>query len=196
MVTNPPGRNLLLRARQGEERAFEAVVNSYGGLVLGLAWRVVRDRQEAEDLAQEVFLRLHRVFERYDPDRPFEPWLRKVAMNLILNLTAGKARRMRRQSASLEAYQGEEGSRLPDPSSPGAEATAVRGERAAVVRTALARLKPEHRKIVALRYFRGLSYEEIAAELALPMGTVKNRLFRAREALSRAIEERIDPDAL
>ena len=117
-------------------------------------------------------------------------------MNLILNLTAGKARRMRRRSASLEAYQGEEGSRLPDPAAPDAEAAAVRGERAAILREAITRLKPEHRKIVALRYFRGLSYEEVAAELGLPMGTVKNRLFRAREALARAIEERIDTDAL
>ena len=94
MPTNPVGRNVLLRAREGDERAFEVLVNAYGSLVLGLAWRFVRDRQEAEDLSQEVFLRVYRFLDRYDPDRPFEPWLRKVAMNLLLNLTAGKAARV------------------------------------------------------------------------------------------------------
>jgi RNA polymerase sigma-70 factor (ECF subfamily) len=196
MPTDPPGRSVFERARRGDESAFEAIVVAYGGLVLGLAWRVVRDRQEAEDCAQEVFLRLHRVLDRYDPDRPFEPWLRKVAMNLILNLTAGKARRMRRRSASLDVVQGEDGGRLPDPASPSAEDAAIRDERAALLRDAMGRLREDHRKILALRYFRGLSYEELTRELSLPMGTVKNRLFRAREELSQAIEMGIEPDAL
>ncbi|MHC4470871.1 MAG: RNA polymerase sigma factor [Planctomycetota bacterium] len=196
MPTNAPGRIVLERARRGDERAFEALVDAYGGLVLNLAWRVVRDRQEAEDLSQEVFLRLYRVLDRYDPDRPFEPWLKKVAMNLVLNLTSGKARRMRRRSASLQAVEGEDGGRLPDTGSPDAEETAIRGERAALLRDAMRRLSTRHRKILAMRYFRGLSYQELARELSLPMGTVKNRLFRAREELARVLEKRIEPDAL
>ena len=87
MPTESPGRQVFERARRGDERAFETVVDAYGAMVLNLAWRMVRDRTEAEDLAQEVFLRLHRAFHRYDPDRPFAPWLRRVATNLLINLS-------------------------------------------------------------------------------------------------------------
>jgi len=184
-------RSVLERARRGDEPAFAAVVDACGGLVLNLAFRMVRDRHEAEDLAQEVFARLFRVFDKYDPARPFLPWLRRVATNLLLNLTSGKARRMRRRTASLDA-PGDGGTWLPpDPAATDAGEVAERKERAAILRAAVRRLRPDHRAILALRYFRGLSYEELARDLSLPMGTVKNRLFRAREALARALEEKL-----
>ena len=181
-----PGREVLDRARRGDDRAFAAVVESTGGLVLNLAWRMVRDRQEAEDLAQEVFLHLVRVFPRYDLDRPFVPWLRRVATNLILNRISGKARRARTRQASLDRIREEAGDAIPDDR---ADDEVERRERAAIVRRAVADLAPDHRAILALRYFGGRSYDDLARDLDLPMGTVKNRLYRAREALAKRLGE-------
>ncbi len=183
----PLTRSVLRRARRGDERAFAEVVNAYGGLVLNLAYRMVRDRQDAEDLAQEVFLRVFRAFDRYDPERPFAPWLRRVATNLMINLTSAKKHRMRRQTASLDSFKDAAGELPADRDAPEAADSAVRSERAERLNYAILALKPEYRAILALHYYEGLSYERIAEDLSLPLGTVKNRLFRAREHLARAL---------
>jgi RNA polymerase sigma-70 factor (ECF subfamily) len=189
MPATPPVREVLEAARAGDESAFAEVVSACGGLVLNLAWRMVRDRQEAEDLAQEVFLHLYRVFDRYDPDRPFLPWLRRVATNLMLNKTAGKARRMRRRTGSLERWHEEGGDLPPDPLAEDAPAAATRREQAERLRAAILTLSDEYRAILSLRYFRGMAYEDLAKSLGLPLGTVKNRLFRAREALAKKLDD-------
>jgi RNA polymerase sigma-70 factor (ECF subfamily) len=178
---------VLRRARRGDERAFAQVVDAYGGLVLNVAFRMSRDRQEAEDLAQEVFLRLFRVFPRYDPERPFTPWLRRVTTNLLINLTSGEKRRRRRQTASLDSLREAAGELPEDPGAPGGPSGAMRSERAEHLNRAILCLKPEQRAVLALHYYEGRSYEQIAEDLALPLGTVKNRLFRARESLARAL---------
>jgi RNA polymerase sigma-70 factor, ECF subfamily len=183
----PISTEVLRRARRGDETAFAEVVDDCGGLILNLAYRMVRDRQEAEDLAQEVFLRLFRVFDRYDPARPFLPWLRRVATNLMINLTSGKKRRMRRETTSLDAYREASGELPPDRTVSQAPVDAERAERAARLNATILQMKPEQRAILALHYYEGRSYDQIAEDLDLPLGTVKNRLFRAREALARAL---------
>jgi len=189
MPATPPVREVLEAARAGDERAFAEVVSACGGLVLNLAWRMVRDRQEAEDLAQEVFLHLYRVFDRYDPARPFLPWLRRVATNLMLNKTAGKARRMRQRTGSLERWHEEGGDLPPDPDAREAPAVAARREQADRVRRAILDLPDKYRAILSLRYYRGMAYEALASSLDLPIGTVKNRLFRARSALAKNLDD-------
>lgn len=189
MATSGPEPEVLRRAMSGDESAFAAVVNACGGLVLNLAWRMVRDRQEAEDLSQEVFLRLHRAFDRYDPSRPFLPWFRRLAVNMMINRTSGKAKRLMRRSASLDAIREDAGDLPRDPRSADAVEAAGRSERAVRLDVAMGELRPEYRAVLALRYFDGLSYEEIADTLELPLGTVKNRIHRAREALARVIGE-------
>ncbi len=184
----PVTTEVLRRARRGDERAFAEVVDAYGGFVLNLAYRMSRDRQEAEDLAQEVFLRVFRAFMRYDPARPFTPWLRRVATNLLINLTAGKKRRMRRETASLDSFKAAGGEMPADRDAPEASADAVKSERAERLNRAILELTPGHRAILALHYYEGRSYEQIAEDLSLPLGTVKNRLFRARETLARPLE--------
>ncbi|MCU0726472.1 MAG: sigma-70 family RNA polymerase sigma factor [Planctomycetes bacterium] len=189
MADGAPDREVLERARRGDRRALGAIVETCGDFVLGLAFRMTRDRSGAEDLAQEVFVRLMRALPRYDPGRPFLPWLRTVATNQILHLLTRGGEKERRRTASLEACAEAAGSLPPDPAAEAAPAVAEARERAEAVRRAVRRLPPDQRAIVALRYFRGLGYEELARELSLPLGTVKNRLFRAREALAAELGE-------
>ncbi len=184
MGSGSPDRDVLERARRGDRRAFAEVVDACGGIVLNLARRMVRDRAEAEDLSQEVFLRLWRALPRYDPSRPFLPWLRKVAMNQMLNLCTRGADRARRRVESLDARAEATGESPADPAAPTGPGRAEARERAEAVRRAVARLDPDHRAVLALRYFGGGSCEDLARELSLPLGTVKNRLFRARAALA------------
>ena len=183
----PVTTEVLWRARRGDERAFAEVVDAYGGFVLNLAYRMSRDRQEAEDLAQEVFLRVFRAFDRFDPERPFAPWLRRVATNLLINLTSAKKHKMRRQTASLDSFKEAAGELPADRDAPEAAACAIESERADRLNRAILELQPEYRAILALHYFDGQSYDQIADDLSLPLGTVKNRLFRAREMLARTL---------
>ena len=139
----PVTTEVLRRARRGDERAFAEVVDAYGGFVLNLAFRMSRDRQEAEDLAQEVFLRVFRAFDRFDPERPFAPWLRRVATNLLINLTSAKKHRMRRQTASLDSFKDAAGELPADRDAPEASAGAIRSERAETLNRAILKLQPD-----------------------------------------------------
>ena len=114
---------------------------------------------------------------------------RSMATNLMLNRTAGRARRMRLRTGSLERWHEEGGDLPPDPQAEEAPAAATRREQAERLRGAILTLRDEYRAILSLRYFRGLAYDELAASLDLPIGTVKNRLFRAREALAKKLED-------
>ena len=169
----PVTTEVLRRARRGDERAFAKVVDAYGGLVLNLAFRMSRDRQEAEDLAQEVFLRLFRAFDRYDPERPFTPWLRRVAMNLLINLTAGKKRRMRRATASLDRLKDAAGEMPADGTAPEVSAGAIHSERAERLNRAILDHQRDAelitaKRIVALGVMRGpLERPEVARALVV-----------------------------
>lgn len=171
---------LAVQAAAGDHDAFTALLDRHGGRVLAVATRIAGNRGSAEDLCQEVWIHLLRVLPRYDPGRPFVPWLLRVAANLCRN-RARDARR--RPAASLDA--------LADAGCDVAAPTEAPGRRleseetADAVRAARDALPPSYRAILALRYEGGLSHEEIAEALGgLPVGTVKNRLHRAREALA------------
>jgi len=177
---------LAVRAAAGDHGAFEALVDRHGGRVLAVALRIAGgDRARAEDLCQEVFLHLLGVLARYDPGRPFRPWLMRVAANLCRNRMRGERRR---PATSLDALREEAGDCLPAAATqePGVEVE--RAEEAARVQAARDALPASYRTILAMHYEAGLSYEEIQEALGgLPLGTVKNRLFRARAALARRL---------
>ena len=177
-----PEPETVARAAAGDGAAFRAVVEAWRGRVLAFGYRMTGDTAQAEDLAQEVFLHLYTVLRRFDPARPFAPWMRRVMTNVVLN----RLRSRRPPAGSLDA--GEDGPFLPaDPRSPDPAREAEASEAAAVVRARVADLPAGWRAVVALRYGEGLSVAEIAATLDLPGNTVKTRLFRAREALRASL---------
>jgi RNA polymerase sigma-70 factor, ECF subfamily len=142
-----------------------------------LGW--LGDEQEAHEVAQEALLRAYRARDRYDPSRPFYPWLRKIVRNACLD---ARARARHRAVSGLD--EARVVSTAPDPAEQVETADAV-----AHLRTALAALNPEHREILVLRHFEDLSYAEIGEILGVPQGTVMSRLYRARKALAERMEE-------
>jgi len=176
---------LAARAAAGEEGAFAELLDRHGGRVLAVATRIAGDRTLAEDLCQDVWIHLLRVLPKYDAKRPFLPWLLHVAANLCRNRVRGERRR---PAQSLDALTAEAGEFVSSKDAP-ADARIERDEIARIVRAARDALPPSYRTILALRYEGDLSHEEIARALGgLPIGTVKNRLHRAREALALRLD--------
>ncbi len=171
---------LIDRLRAGDARAFEELVRAYQHRVFSVALRMLGNRAEAEDVAQEVFLRVHRAIGDFRGDAKLSTWLYAIASRLCLNrLASGEHRRMRAGEATLMT--------LPSADAGAAEAL-ERGERDAALQQAIASLPEERRIVVVLRDVEGLSYDEIAHALDLEPGTVRSRLHRARLDLKDKLE--------
>ena len=173
-------KDLIERLRAGEPRAFEALVRAYQHRVFGVALRMLGRRADAEDVAQEVFLRVHRAIGEFRGEARLSTWLYGIASNLCLNrLASADHRRMRPDEDAVMLAP-----------SPAADAAAVaeRSEVEAALRQAIAELPDERRIVVVLRDVEGLSYDEIAQALGLEPGTVRSRLHRARLDLKNKME--------
>jgi len=168
------------RLRRGDPRAFEELVIAYQHRVFGVALRMLGSRAEAEEAAQEVFLRAHRAIADFRGDAKLSTWLYAIASRLCMNrLTSGERRLLREGEETL--------ARIPSGhASPADELE--RSERDAALHRAIAELSDERRMVVVLRDLEGLSYEEIASALDLELGTVRSRLHRARMDLKEKLE--------
>ena len=185
----PP--DTVAAAQAGDERAFETIVSHYQRSVFGLAYRMTGDAGRAEDLAQDVFLRVWRKLDSFRLSEPLRPWLMRLARNVCIN--ALKRKRVR--TLSLDATADDEGRVWEPPADgPAAPDLAETHELAAILEAAIAGLPHVYRVVVTLRHVEGLAYGEIAQSLGLPLGTVKVRLFRARERLRRMLGPRIGAD--
>jgi RNA polymerase sigma-70 factor (ECF subfamily) len=171
---------LLARLRAGDARAFEEMVTAYQHRVFGVALRMLGSRAEAEDVAQETFLRAHRALGEFRGEARLGTWLYAIASRLCLNRLASGQRRYERGDA--EALL-----RLPAPGGDAADAL-ERTEVAAALHDAIAALPEERRIVVILRDLEGLAYEEIAEALGLELNTVRSRLHRARLDLKAKLE--------
>ena len=174
---------LVQRCQAGDDLAWEALVRSQESRVLGLCCHYVRDREDARDLAQEVFVRIyHRIGGLEQPER-FVSWMLKIARNAAIDHTRRrKARPPAQDIPADEMYSlAADG---PDPSEMAASASAKR-----LVHRALDGVGELHREILLLKDIQGLSVEEIASMLSLPTGTVKSRSSRARLELARVVAE-------
>jgi len=179
---------LVERAVAGDEQAFAELVTRYQSAVYNLAYRMLGDAAEAEDAAQEVFLRMYRRLATYDAEHRFSTWVLSIASHYCIDLL----RRKRPWLVPLENIQNWMRSL-----SRGPEAIALAHEQQDAVRALLARLPEHYRLVLLLRYWHDLGYEEIAQVVDLPVSTIKARLHRARNALAALIgsEGRL-PDAL
>lgn len=174
-------RALLALVRGGDERAFAGLVRQHQHRIYELLLRMLGDAGEAEDVAQEVFVSLHRSLPSFRGESRISTWLFRIAKNHCLNRLKALGRRGRGRQLSLEAVdESDGGERRPD-------RLLEQRERDALVQAAIAELPEDHRLVVILRDIEGLAYEEIAAVLGEPEGTVKSRLHRGRLALARKL---------
>ena len=184
---HPPDddRDLVARAQAGDTRAFEELVRRHQRWVFTLAVRMVGDGGEAEDLAQEVFVKAYRGLGGFRGAARFSTWLHSIASHHCLNALETR-RRQPLYRLERERPRDDDSpprlERLPN-GTPGADAVLEQRERARLVQAALARLKTDHRLIVVLRDIQGMSYEAIAESLGIELGTVRSRLHRARMEL-------------
>jgi RNA polymerase sigma-70 factor (ECF subfamily) len=171
---------LLARLRAGEDRAFEELVTRYQHRIFGVALRMLGSRAEAEEIAQETFLRAHRALREFRGEARLGTWLYAIASRLCLNRLASGSRRHERSDdialAQAPAVDGDTGGSL------------ERGELQAALHEAVAALPEERRLVIVLRDLEGLSYEEVAEVLGVPLNTVRSRLHRARLDLKAKLE--------
>ncbi len=189
MTASDTDQQLVQRAQRGDLRAFDLLVLKYQGRIAALISRYVSDAGEVEDVTQEAFIKAYRALGKFRGDSAFYTWLYRIAANAAKNHLVAKGRRPG-ADATIEDAQGfEEGGLLSESASP--EALAMGGELAVVVESALNALPDEVKAALMLREFDGLSYDDIADILGCPVGTVRSRIFRAREAIDQRVKEQI-----
>jgi RNA polymerase sigma-70 factor (ECF subfamily) len=179
---------LIARAGEGDQAAFQELVERYQGAVYNLAYRMLGAPEEAEDAAQEIFVRIYRQLARYDRSRKFSTWVLAIATNYCID----QLRRRRLQLVPLENIIPWARAREAGP-----EREALDREASDELQTLLRRLPEKYRAVLILRYWEELSCAEIGEVLGVPEGTVKTQLHRARKALERLMTEQGEPrDAL
>jgi RNA polymerase sigma-70 factor (ECF subfamily) len=185
---------LVRRAQRGERGAFDLLVLRYQHKVIKLVARLLRDPAEAEDVAQEAFVKAYRALASFRGDSAFYTWLYRIAVNTARNAMASRQRRPLDYEAELsEGEQTAVEARLRHTDTP--EATVLSEEIRETVNRAVAALPEDLRTAIILREVEGLSYEEIAAAMDCPVGTVRSRIFRAREAIDRSLQPLLDESA-
>ncbi|MBN1159533.1 MAG: sigma-70 family RNA polymerase sigma factor [Bacteroidales bacterium] len=172
---------LVRRAIAGDQRAYAELMDRYRDAIYYMLLKMVNNASDAEDLTIEAFGKAFKNIMQYAPNYAFSTWLFKIATNNCIDFI----RKKKASHVSLD-HTNEEHERatkdiqasIPDP-----EETLINDQKMKLMRSLVSKLKPRYRKLIELRYFSELSYEEIAEELELPIGTVKAQLFRARELL-------------
>jgi RNA polymerase sigma-70 factor (ECF subfamily) len=180
---------LFERYQGGDERAFRMIVERYEPSIKGFLHKRLKDEERVQDLTQDTFLRVHRARERYDVSRKFSTWIYTIASNLLKNEYRNRSRKRETNFSDLRREEGmlagasrpvEFESDRPDP-----ERTAYRGELRAAIQDAIDRLEEHHRVPFVMREVEDRTYEEISEAIGVPVGTVKSRLFRARNAFQQ-----------
>ncbi|MFT3762770.1 MAG: RNA polymerase sigma factor RpoE [Pseudoxanthomonas sp.] len=182
---------LVGRVQRGDSAAFDLLVRKYQHRIVALVGRYVHDWSEAQDVAQETFIRAYRAIGGFRGDAQFYTWLHRIAVNTAKNhLVAHNRRPPTDDVDAADAEQFESGARLRDTDTP--ERELMRQELERTVMKAVDTLPEELRTAITLREVDGLSYEEIAQKMDCPIGTVRSRIFRAREAIDAELRPLLD----
>lgn len=178
-MKSPPDGKLLDRCRSGDVEAFGELAQRYQQTVFNVCFRMLGERREAEDLAQETFIRAYRKLDTFDVSRPFGPWIRRVAANLCLNHL--EKRRVPQLPLDEERDQ-KASSNILNP-----ERKRIEVEAQDKIREAILELPAKYRVVIELRHFQTMSYDEISKALNIPISDVKSHLFRGRRRLAERL---------
>lgn len=191
MTQDDNDQEIVRRVQAGDQSAFNALVLKYQHRVLKLVGRFVNDATEAEDVAQEAFLKAYRALPSFRGDSAFYTWLYRIAINTAKNaLVAHKRRPVDFDLDLQDPEQFERQARLKEADTP--EGVLLTDEIRNVVEKAMEQLPDDLRTAIVLRELEGLSYEEIAEAMDCPVGTVRSRIFRAREAIDKKLKPLLD----
>jgi RNA polymerase sigma-70 factor (ECF subfamily) len=196
LTTNPTSaddtdQELVRRVQAGDQTAFNLLVLKYQHRVLKLVGRFVNDAAEAEDVAQEAFLKAYRALASFRGDSAFYTWLYRIAINTAKNALVSQRRRPVDFDLDLQdPEQYDRQAKLKEADTP--EGVLLTDEIRAVVEEAMEQLPEDLRTAIVLRELEGLSYEEIAEAMDCPVGTVRSRIFRAREAIDKKLKPLLD----
>ena len=184
---------LVERVFSGDMRAFEFLVLRYQHRLLGLIGRLVRDPHEAEDIAQETFIKAYKALANFRGESAFYTWLYRIAINTANNYLVSRGRRPPDTDVDIDGDEQLDAQlALADHDDP--ESFRRRDELKKAIDEAIADLPEDLRTAFSLREFSGLSYEEITEIMGCPVGTVRSRIFRAREAIDHRIRHLLEPD--
>jgi RNA polymerase sigma-70 factor (ECF subfamily) len=186
-------QQLVERAQRGDKRAFELLVEKYQRKLARLVSRLVRDPGEVEDVTQEAFVKAYRALPSFRGDSAFYTWLYRIGINTAKNYLVAMGRRAptSTETDAEEAEGFESGELLRDINTP--ESLLLTKEIGTTVNAAIEALPEELRNAIQLRELEGMSYEEIAKLMDCPIGTVRSRIFRAREAIAERLKPLLDP---
>lgn len=184
----PSDRDLIAAVLRGDQETYGELVGRYQGRLVNYLYRLLRDVEDARDLAQEVFLKVYKALDRYDSRYQFSTWLFRVGRNAAID----QIRRRRLSLVSMDRQQSPHGDEQswefasPDRGPYGELRNRERGD---AIQVAIDELPWEYRELVLLRHFGELSYDEIAKVKEMPLGTVKNKLFRSRQMLKEKLTD-------
>ena len=191
MTAAETDKQLVARVQKGDQRAFDMLVLKYQHKIFGLISRYVHDADEVQDVAQEAFIKAYRALPKFRGESAFYTWLYRIAINTAKNHLVSRSRRPPGSDVEIEdAEYYEGGGALRDIETP--ESALFGAELKAVVERAISELPDDLRTALTLREFDGLSYEDIAEVMDCPVGTVRSRIFRAREAIDKQVKEQMD----
>jgi RNA polymerase sigma-70 factor (ECF subfamily) len=180
-------QQLVERVQRGDKTAFDLLVRKYQFRLAKLVSRYVSDRAEVEDVTQEAFIKAYRALKGFRGESAFYTWLYRIAINTAKNYLVSMGRRPPRSDIDAEEAEGlTNGTELREINTP--ESSMLRDEIAETVRKTIETLPEDLRTAITLREFDGLSYDEIASIMDCPIGTVRSRIFRAREAIDNELK--------
>lgn len=182
----PTDHQLVARVQKGDKRAFDLLVLKYQFRLQAIVSRFIRDSDEVADVTQEAFIKAYRALPKFRGDSQFYTWLYRIAINTAKNYLVSKNRRPANTDIDIgDAEQFADNDKLIDETSP--ENSMMSEELAQVIKDSLNQLTEDLRTALTLREFEGMSYEEIAAIMDCPVGTVRSRIFRAREFIDERV---------
>ena len=184
--SEPADHQLVLRVQKGDKRAFDLLVLKYQYKLQAIVGRFIRDADEVADVTQEAFIKAYKAMPKFRGESKFYTWLYRIAINTAKNHLVSKSRRPANTDIDIEdAEQFPNNEKLIDEASP--ENMLVKDELSAMIKNSLRALPEDLRTALTLREFEGMSYEDIAVAMDCPVGTVRSRIFRAREFLDERI---------
>lgn len=181
---------LIQRALQGNEQAFGKLKSKYHHAIYNLISRMIRDRQEVEDLTQEAFIKAFTSLATFNDEYAFSTWLYKIATNNCIDHIRRKKLQTFSIDKPIESKDGEYGFELPDTSFE-PDRDLIDSQRKDILRLAIDSLPPKYRRVIMLRHVEEREYQDIAKILKLPLGTVKAHIFRARELLYKYLRDKM-----